>query len=133
MFKFGLITGATLFLLGAIAIIIGYVIPKETEIRGQTDEFKIVDRNAMRFNRNLDMCKLIGLAGFCSGGLVLVISLLAPTFSSSYWEDDPGTEPFRLPVNSSPTHTDTTNAEAEPRSPIPFTEKIHGVQPIWSE
>ncbi|CAG7826668.1 unnamed protein product [Allacma fusca] len=126
-FKIGLIIGATLFLLGAVAIVIGYAIPRQETVIGRNDEYEVVDKDAVRFNRNLDICKLIGLAGFCSGGLVLVISLLAPTFTSSYWEDDPATEPFRVSLSSSLVY------ESEPKSPIPVTEKINCIQPIWSD
>lgn len=125
-FKIGLIVGATLFLLGAVAIVIGYAIPKQKVILGRSGDLEVVDNEAHRFNENLDRCKLIGLAGFCSGGLVLVISLLAPTFTSTYWEDDPAIEPFRVSLGSNTTET-------EPRSPIPVTEKIKCIQPTWTE
>ena len=109
---------------------IGYAIPKQDIVVGRNDEYEIVDKDAVRFNRNLDICKLIGLAGFCSGGLVLVISLLAPTFTSTYWEDDPATEPFRVSLSSSLLYP---ASESEPKSPIPVTEKIKCIQPIWSD
>jgi hypothetical protein len=127
-FKVGLIMGATLFLLGAVAIIIGYAIPKQKVILGRSGDLEVIDNDARRFNENLDRCKLIGLASFCSGGLVLVISLLAPTFTSTYWDDDPAIEPFRVSLGSSNVMT-----EAEPKSPIPVTEKIKCIQPVWIE
>jgi len=126
-FKTGLIVGATLFLLGAVAIVIGYAIPKQKVILGRSGDLEIVDNDAHRFNENLDRCKLIGLAGFCSGGLVLVISLLAPTFTSTYWDEDPAIEPFRVALNSN------VASETEPKSPIPVTEKIKSIQPVWTE
>lgn len=125
-FKIGLIIGATLFLLGAVAIVIGYAIPKQRVIMGISETIEVIDNDARRFNENLDRCKLIGLAGFCSGGLILVISLLAPTFTSTYWEDDPvflGFVPASLdPADSDPNH-----------SPIPVTEKIKCIQPVWTD
>jgi len=129
-FKVGLIIGATLFLLGGIAIIIGYAIPKQKVILGRSGDLEVIDNDARRFNENLDRCKLIGLAGFCSGGLVLVISLLAPTFTSTYWDEDPAIEPFRVSLGSS--HAILSDA-AEPKSPIPVTEKIKCIQPVWIE
>jgi len=117
--------GVTLFLLGAVAIVIGYAIPKQKVILGRSGDLEVIDNDARRFNENLDRCKLIGLAGFCSGGLVLVISLLAPTFTSTYWDDDPAIEPFRVSLSSN------VMTEAEPKSPIPVTEKIKCIQPVW--
>lgn len=126
-FKIGLIVGTTLFLLGAVAIVIGYAIPKQKVILGRSGDLEIVNTEAHLFNENLDRCKLIGLAGFCSGGLVLVISLLAPTFTSTYWEDDPAIEPFRVSISPN------LVTENEPKSPIPVTEKIKCIQPVWTE
>lgn len=134
-FKIGLIIGATLFLLGAVAIVIGYAIPKQRVIMGISENLEIIDNDARRFNENLDRCKLIGLAGFCSGGLILVISLLAPTFTSTYWEDDPATEPFRVSLSSNILGFHPANLEvaADPQSPIPVTEKIKCIQPVWTD
>ncbi|CAL8087020.1 unnamed protein product [Orchesella dallaii] len=134
-FKIGLIIGATLFLLGAVAIVIGYAIPKQRVIMGISENIEIIDNDARRFNENLDRCKLIGLAGFCSGGLILVISLLAPTFTSTYWEDDPATEPFRVSLSSHILgHVIPIDSASEPnQSPIPVTEKIKCIQPVWTD
>jgi hypothetical protein len=124
-FKIGLIMGATLFLLGAVAIVIGYAIPKQKVMLGRSGDLEVIDNDARRFNENLDRCKLIGLAGFCSGGLVLVISLLAPTFTSTYWDDDPAIEPFRVSLSSN------VMTDAEPKSPIPVSATIKCIQPVW--
>jgi len=109
--------------MGAVTIVIGYAIPKQKTVVGRTGNLEVIDNEARRFNENLDRCKLIGLAGFCSGGLVLVISLLAPTFASTYWDDDPVIEPFRVSLTSA------LITDSEPKSPIPVTEKIKCVQP----
>lgn len=120
-----------------MAIVIGYAIPKQRVLIGISENIEIIDNDARRFNENLDRCKLIGLAGFCSGGLILVISLLAPTFTSTYWEDDPATEPFRVSLSSHILGFVPASAEAvgsDPNhSPIPCTEKIKCIQPVWAD
>ena len=116
-----------------MAIIIGYAIPRQPELRGQTAEYKIIDRNAIAFNRNLDMCKLVGLASFCAGGVVLVAALLTPTFANSYWDENITTEPFRLALAEDQELSESVD-DARPKSPgLPVTEKIRCIQPLLTD
>jgi hypothetical protein len=47
-----------------------------------------IDHNAVSFNSTLDLCKLVGLILFCSGGIIFAMSLLFPSFLTNYCDDD---------------------------------------------
>uniref|UniRef100_T1J6U9 Uncharacterized protein n=1 Tax=Strigamia maritima TaxID=126957 RepID=T1J6U9_STRMM len=80
--------GINFVVLGLIAILVGYVIPKRDVIIGQQDDLEIIDRSAEKFNASLDLCKLVGLIIFCVGGALVIAALLFPGASYSTSDHD---------------------------------------------
>lgn len=79
-FRAGLWGGINLMLVGVITLLVGYLTPQREMIVGHHNNLEILDRTAIAFNRRLELCRLAGLAVFCCGGLVLLITLLLSTF-----------------------------------------------------
>ena len=119
--------GANFLIFGIIGVLVGYLVPQRPIVVGSiADNIEIVDREAISFNFNLDICKLVGLILFCIGGLTLTVALLFPSFLHQYCEDDKRDSSFW--VSASPSE------EKQPlRSPlemsIPYTSKVTSVQP----
>lgn len=81
--------GANFLFFGIIGVLVGYLVPKRTIIIGTVaDNIEIIDRQAIAFNFNLDVCKLVGLVLFCIGGVTLTVALLFPSFLSNYCEEE---------------------------------------------
>ncbi len=119
--------GANFLIFGIIGVLIGYLVPQRPLIVGSIgDNIEIVDREAISFNFNLDVCKLVGLILFCVGGLTLTVALLFPSFLHQYCDDDRRDSSFK--VSASPSD------EKQPlRSPlemsIPYSSQVTSVQP----
>ncbi len=119
--------GANFLIFGVIGVLVGYLVPQRPIIVGSiADNIEIIDREAISFNFNLDVCKLVGLILFCIGGLTLTVALLFPSFLHQYCEEDRRDSSFK--VSASPTD------EKQPlRSPlemtIPYTSSVSAVQP----
>lgn len=123
--KVGMWSGVNLVAFGLVAILVGYLVPQRPEVTYHQGHYDAVSKNAVRYNSNLDICKLVGLIVFCVGGCVLAISLLFPSFLYHWCEDDLlASEPFRI---------STKNEEMEPLSPtekrVPAIPVVKGVQP----
>jgi hypothetical protein len=118
--------GVNLLVFGILGILVGYLVPQKS-IFSKVDEENsegYVDRSAMTFNTTLDVCKLIGLILFCIGGMTLAMALLFPSFLTSYCDEDPADDNFKVRLED----------EASPLSPvemsIPKSSKVKSVQPL---
>lgn len=116
--------GANFLVFGIIGVLVGYLVPQRPIIVEATeDNIEIVDRQAIAFNFNLDVCKLVGLILFCIGGLTLTVALLFPSFLYQYCDDDRRDTAIRVRLG-----------EEQPlKSPlemtVPATSKLSSVQP----
>ena len=123
--------GANFLVFGIIGVLVGYMVPQRPIIVGSYEDYnqnvEIIDRGAISFNFNLDVCKLVGLILFCIGGLTLTIALLFPSFLYQYCEEERrgGDESFRVGIHEA--------GPLPPKSPldmsIPVTSNIKSVQP----
>ena len=122
--------GANFLVFGIIGVLVGYLVPQKPIVVGSiADNIEIIDREAISFNFNLDVCKLVGLILFCIGGLTLTVALLFPSFLYQYCEDDGRDSSFKVRMGDD---------EEEPlKSPlemsIPTTTMVSNVQPDRKE
>ncbi|CAI9721721.1 Hypothetical predicted protein [Octopus vulgaris] len=121
--------GANLLFFGIVGILVGYLVPQRKVIIDINSNTKIamVDRDAERYNKMLDVCKVIGLILFCAGGAIFSLSLLFPSFFTSYCEDDihdATEESFQISVGDMEKRS---NSSVE--MTIPVTAETKSVQP----
>lgn len=122
--------GANLLIFGTVGVLVGYLVPQKTVIVAETeDNYDILDNQAINFNMNLDVCKLVGLILFCIGGLTLTVALLVPTIVV------PKHEP--PPPDIDTTLTSVSDYQDQPRSPPPVPvdslTTVKQVQPARKE
>ena len=125
--------GANFLIFGIIGVLVGYMVHQRPIIVGSYEDrsqnIEIIDRGAISFNFNLDVCKLVGLILFCIGGLTLTVALLFPSFLYQYCEDERrgGDGSFKVSM------MDQEAAPLPVKSPIemsiPSTSNIKNVQP----
>jgi hypothetical protein len=81
--------GASLLLVGTLAVLIGYLVPQRTVNVGYVDaDHEVIDLDAKQYNQYLDICKLVGLILFCGGGVALAMALMVPSFLYRYCDDE---------------------------------------------
>ena len=81
--------GANFLVFGVIGVLVGYLVPQRPIfVEDIGDNIKVMDKQAVPYNFNLDVCKLVGLILFCIGGLTLTVALLFPSFLYHYCGDD---------------------------------------------
>lgn len=119
--------GANFLVFGVVGVLVGYLVPQRPIIVGAIgDNIKIMDKQAIPFNFNLDVCKLVGLILFCIGGLTLTVALLFPSFLYHYCGDDERRDQGAFRVTSEP-------LTKPPLSPldrnIPVCSTLTNVQP----
>lgn len=119
--------GANFLVFGIIGVLVGYLVPAKTVfVESMANNIEIVDKEAISFNFNLDVCKLVGLILFCIGGLTLTVALLFPSLLYQYCDGGGmviqdaafrvrvlGEEPIKSPVDRN----------------VPATSTLTGVQP----
>lgn len=119
--------GANFLVFGIIGVLVGYLVPAKTVfVESMANNIEIVDKEAISFNFNLDVCKLVGLILFCIGGLTLTVALLFPSLLYQYCDGSSlvmqdaafrvrvlGEEPIKSPVDRH----------------VPATSTLTGVQP----
>jgi hypothetical protein len=116
--------GANLLVFGIIGILVSFLIPQRAISHPAGDNIQKVDRAAIYFNYNLDICKLVSLIVFCVGGVTLTISLLFPSFLHHYCDESKkGDEEFKVSL------TDPDPTKSPAMSSIPATTKLKNVQP----
>ncbi|XP_076319204.1 neurensin-1-like [Tachypleus tridentatus] len=77
-------TGLVLLILGLILLLLGYFLPQRRVVVGFQADFEIIDRSALVFNENLDICKGTGLIVFCIGGTISLVALLLSNLFTTY-------------------------------------------------
>lgn len=115
--------GANFLIFGIIGVLVGYLVPQRPIFSSLTNNVEVVDNEAVAFNFNLDVCKLVGLILFCIGGLTLAAALLFPSFLYQYCDEDRREDSFKIHIG-----------ETEPlKSPVemlvPAYSKVTEVQP----
>ena len=66
---------------------------------GSLNNIEIVDRNAANYNEYLQAFRIIGLLGFCGGGLILGCSFFLPSFfcyKQCIYKDDTFDKPIEV-------------------------------------
>lgn len=119
--------GANLLIFGIIGVLVSFLIPPHREVVGVENNIEKVDRGAVYFNYNLDICKLISLIVFCVGGVTLTIALIFPSFFTQYFDDSRGRgagsdDEFKVRLTADQEPSDVNKR-------IPVTAKVRNVQP----
>ncbi|XP_022649568.1 uncharacterized protein LOC111245454 [Varroa destructor] len=117
--------GAALMFVAVVLLALGHGIPKQDPVLGDKDGIELIRTSALKFNRFLRTCQVVGLALFCSGGFLVAGGLLIGTFCASEKLDGSRhslVESFVVSVQPDP-----------PRIPqerkVPATENVASVQP----
>lgn len=119
--------GANFLVFGIIGVLVGYLVPQRPIIVGNIERIEIIDRDAISFNFNLDVCKLVGLILFCIGGLTLTVALLFPSLLYHYCEEvERRDESFAV---MAPPLQQKSPAKSQLDMTIPVTSSVHSVQP----
>lgn len=124
--KATLYIGFILLICGLILLLVGYYVRQRDVVVGYKEDLEIIDRSSLDFNRNLDICKILGLLVFCLGGAILLAALLIPTVVSNYCDDD-DQEAFKVKAS----FDDPEESPTEKK--IPATEALTSVQPKRGE
>ncbi|KAI0231329.1 Neurensin-1, partial [Lamellibrachia satsuma] len=118
--------GANFLAFGVVGVLVGYLVPQKPVFVGAiADNVEVIDRGAVSFNFNLDVCKLVGLVLFCVGGLTLTVALIFPSFLNHYCGEDDrrSDDSFKVCIDN----------DTPPTCPmelsVPATGKISSVQP----
>ncbi|XP_055076711.2 neurensin 1-like [Misgurnus anguillicaudatus] len=82
LWKVALALGAALLVVGLVVMTVGYAIPTRIEAFGE-GELLFVDRQAMRYNRSLHVCVLVGTGILTLGGVLMAGGILMSNFSTA--------------------------------------------------
>ena len=117
--------GANFLIFGILGVLIGYLVPEHPVKVAAANNIEVYDTDALRFNYNLDICKLVGLILFCTGGIILTVSLLFPSFLYHLCEEDRRLDgAFKVSM-----FTDEKPMKHPLEASIPVTSKLSNVQP----
>ncbi|KAL4630007.1 neurensin-1-like [Arapaima gigas] len=129
--KVSLVFGTLILMTGLILLVAGYSIPSKVEAFGDGD-LLFVDASAARFNRGLNVSKLVGASLFCAGGALAASGLLLFAFAQShsreerYLQDKFKERIAELQAAARP----VTKAPAPGEGKVPVTlSKVQNVQP----
>ena len=118
--------GANFLIFGIIGVLVGYLVPQKPLVVGSIgNNIELINRQALSYNFNLDVCKLVGLVLFCVGGLTLTVALLFPSFLYNYCEDERRDGAFRVSLLDPEDKPPTSSVEMT----VPATAQITGIQP----
>jgi len=118
--------GANFLVFGVVGVLVGYLVPQRPVFIGAiADNVEVIDRGAVSFNFNLDVCKLVGLVLFCVGGLTLTVALIFPSFLDHYCGEDER----RLDGSFKVCIDNDTPPTCPMELSVPATGKISSVQP----
>lgn len=135
-----IVTGLSILVTGAVLLLLGYFVPRREIIIGyQEKEIAIIDQSAVKFNKNLEWFKVLGLGIFCIGGFMLSMALLLPSLIGiSCFEDEEESPPFKVRIGRSRSSS-TGSADSDPEDDdddddeknkaIPVTQQVKSVQP----
>ncbi|XP_072016762.1 neurensin-1-like, partial [Amphiura filiformis] len=131
--KAGAWVGLNILILAVLALMIGYFVTPKKEILRYTDDTPVINQDAVSFNKKLDDAKLAGLILLCSGGFVLAISLLVPSFTHATDEEEEefNTEEVRIdPDGTFPPYMPITSGDENTEEGIPVTSAVTNIQPL---
>ncbi|GAB6028906.1 Neurensin-1 [Chamberlinius hualienensis] len=153
--KMAVWSGVFILIAGVIVILVGYLLPRRLVVldgfsSDSNDEWRVVDKAALRYNAKLDTCKLTGLIVFCIGGAVVAVALLIPSFFYNYCDEDwHGGQTIEPPIkvrtdslDDDDEECDDDEDEDDPLPPavlsptekkVPVTEELMKIQPVWGE
>jgi len=124
-------------LIGIVTTVAGFLTPRRPIIIGPEADIdgRRLSDDASAFDFRLEICRMIGLTLFCAGGLILVVSLMVPTFFYRNYPsafdaatDDASHHPVIVDADDS----DSDDDQAQPlpiKSAVPATETLTEVQP----
>lgn len=119
-------SGMLVLTMGLTAILVGFLVPKRKEVVDVQEDIEIINRADQAFNQDLDICKIVGIVLFCTGGIMVTIVLLALLLMKKHRMEDPLSEEI-------PMAEPDTDIEPGPGTPIdvkvPATEELTAVQP----
>ena len=120
--------GVNFLAFGVVGVLVGYLVPQRSIFAGAiAHNVEVVDRAAVAFNFNLDVCKIVGLVLFCVGGLTLTVALVFPSFLDQYCGEDQTKldgGSFKVRIDN-----DTPAPTCPMELSVPATGKISTVQP----
>ncbi|KFM71294.1 Neurensin-1, partial [Stegodyphus mimosarum] len=122
-----LFSGIFIMIMGLIAILVGFLVPKRKEVVDTQEDIEIINRADQAFNEDLDICKIVGIFLFCSGGSMITAMLLILILTRRNRIDDP------LSAEEIPLTSAEVCQEPGPSTPmdvkVPATEELTTVQP----
>jgi len=119
--------GAGLLVAGTVAVLTGYLLPqKPTRIATLDDDKEVIDRDVIKYDQQLGLCKLIGLILFSTGGLTLAVSLMVPSFLYRYCDDEKREAPFSV---QSGDVAPACPAKDTSRTVVPAATRLAEIQP----
>uniref|UniRef100_A0A8D9A537 Neurensin-1 n=1 Tax=Cacopsylla melanoneura TaxID=428564 RepID=A0A8D9A537_9HEMI len=81
-FRAFIILGMLLLSIGLSLLVIGHFHSYQNPIIDVRSNIEIIDRRSLAYNYSLEMYRLIGLAVFCAGGIVIMLTLLVDIYRS---------------------------------------------------
>ncbi|XP_022252061.1 uncharacterized protein LOC111087922 [Limulus polyphemus] len=117
-------SGVMLFVFGLILILLGYLAPEKKVVIGYQDNLEIIDRSALLFNKNLGLCKVIGLVVFFIGFMIMLSVFLLPKVVFRNAKNDDSEEGYDFNVAC---------LEQTTQDKIPASEELTNVQPKRSD
>lgn len=119
--------GVNLLVFGIIGVCIGYLVPPKQILMGNVaNDVEMIDTGAIGYNLNLDVCKLVGLVLFCSGGFVLAVALLLPSFMDCFVEENAYSY---ITISHEDTNNDIWFGAVDSSRPVPSSSVLKEVQP----
>ncbi|XP_076364808.1 uncharacterized protein LOC143254003 [Tachypleus tridentatus] len=119
-------SGVMLLVFGVILLLLGHFAPEKKVVIGQKNNLEIIDRSAQLFNKNLGLCKVIGLVVFFIGFVIVLAVFILPKVVFKHAKHD---------VSDSEEGCDFNVAYSQQTSQdkIPASEKLTNVQPKRSD
>jgi len=119
--------GASLLIVGTVAVLAGYLLPqKSTRLATLDNNKEVIDRDVIKYEQQLELCKLIGLIMFCTGGLTLAVALMVPSFLYRYCDDEKREAPFSV---QSGDVSQVCPAKDTSKTVVPASARLAEIQP----
>lgn len=119
-------SGMLILTMGLITILVGFLVPKRKEVVNVQEDIEVISKAEQLFNQDLDICKIVGIVLFCTGGIMVTIVLLALMLMRKHRMEDPLSEEI-------PMAEPEAEMEPGPGTPmdvkVPATEELTAVQP----
>lgn len=119
--------GANFLIFGIIGVLVGYLVPEREVFVAAMDNMDVIDKDAVSYNSNLYVFKLVGLILFCIGGLTLTVALLFPSFLYQYFDDEKREKSFKVKASGGDEVNHPPGSPLEKN--IPVSGVVTNVQP----